>query len=97
MVAVLEQKGEGLIDWLGINHMVIIQHQDEAVRNGGDFIEQGCQNRFDGGWLRGLEHSQRPRSNIFGAIVCKAATRYVRKRAGSLSPSSSDSQAILEG
>src|SRR4030042_1358736 len=30
---------------------------------------------------------------IFAAIVCKAATRYVRKRVGSLSPSSSDSQA----
>ena len=31
-------------------------------------------------------------SNV-GAIVCNAATRYVRKRVGSLSPSSSDSQA----
>src|SRR5947209_9097394 len=29
-----------------------------------------------------------------GAIVCKAATRYVRKRVGSFSPSSSDSQAV---
>jgi len=28
--------------------MVIIQHQDEAVRNGGDFNEQDCQNRFGG-------------------------------------------------
>src|SRR2546421_10278947 len=28
-----------------------------------------------------------------GAMVCKAATRYVRKRMGSLSPASSESQA----
>ncbi len=34
------------------------------VRDGGDFIEQGCQNRFDWRWLRGLEHSQHPFSNI---------------------------------
>src|SRR5207253_5801985 len=30
---------------------------------------------------------------MLGAIVCKAAMRYIRKRVGSLSPSSSDSQA----
>src|SRR5258707_6000876 len=30
---------------------------------------------------------------MLGAIVCKAATRYVRKSVGSLSPLSSDSQA----
>src|SRR4030042_5301844 len=32
-------------------------------------------------------------SPIFVAIVCNAAIKYVRKRVGSLSPSSSDSQA----
>src|SRR6266516_2452706 len=31
---------------------------------------------------------------MVGAIVCKAATRYARNRAGSFSPSSSDSQAV---
>ena len=43
---VLEQKDKGLINRLGINHMVVIQDQDEIVRDGGDFIEQGRQNRF---------------------------------------------------
>ena len=43
---VLEQKGKGFVNRFGINHMVVIQDQDEAVRNGGDFIEQGRQNRF---------------------------------------------------
>ena len=34
------------------------------IRNGGDFIEQGCQNRFGWRWLRRLEHSQHPFSNL---------------------------------
>ena len=44
--------------------MVIVQDQDEMIRDGGDFIEQGCQNRFGGRWLRGLERAQHPFSNI---------------------------------
>ena len=44
--------------------MVIIQHEDEIVRDGGNFIEQGCQDRFGGRRLRGLERSQHPFSNI---------------------------------
>ena len=61
---VFEQKGEGFVNRFGINQMVVVQDKDEIVREGGDFIEQGCQNRF--GWrrLRGLEHSQHPFSNI---------------------------------
>ena len=61
---VFDEESQGLIYRFGINHMVIIQDQDEIVRDGGDFIEQGCQNRFGGRWLRGLEHSQHPCSNI---------------------------------
>ena len=61
---VLEQKGEGIVNRFGINHMVVVQDKDEMVRDGGDFIEQGCQNRFDWRWLRGLENSQHPFSNI---------------------------------
>ena len=61
---VLEQKGEDLVNRFGINHMVVIQDKDEIVRDGGDFIEQGCQNRFGRRWLRGLEHTQHPSPNI---------------------------------
>ena len=43
---VLEQKGEGIVNRFGINHMVVVQDKDEIVRDGGDFIEQGCQNRL---------------------------------------------------
>ena len=61
---VLEQKGEGLVNRVGVYHVVVVKDEDESVRDGGDFIEQGCQNRLGGGWLRGLEHSQRPCPNI---------------------------------
>ena len=60
----LEQKGEDVVNRFGINHMVVVQDKDEMIRDGGDFIEQGCQNRFDWRWLRGLENSQHPFSNI---------------------------------
>ena len=43
---VLEQKGEGFVNRFGINHMIVVQDKDEIVRGGGDFIEQGCQNRL---------------------------------------------------
>ncbi len=54
----LEQIGEGMVDWLGIDHVVIIKNEDKIVRNGGNFIEKSGQDRL--GWwrLRGLEHSQ---------------------------------------
>ena len=61
---VLEQKGEGMVNRFGIDHVVVVQDEDEIVRDGGDFIEQGRQNRFGWRWLRGLEHTQHPFSNI---------------------------------
>ena len=36
----LEQKGEGLVDRFGVNHVVVVKDEDEIVRDGGDFIEQ---------------------------------------------------------
>ena len=50
---VLEQKGEGMVNRLGIDHVVVVEDEDELVREGGDLIEQGRQDRFGRGWLRG--------------------------------------------
>ena len=61
---VLEQKGEGIVNRSGIDHVVVVEDEDEIVRDGGDFIEQGRQDRFGRRWLRGLEHTQHPFSNI---------------------------------
>lgn len=41
---VLDQKGEGIVNRLGLNHVVVVQDEDEIVRDGGDFIEQSNQN-----------------------------------------------------
>src|SRR3972149_1513065 len=62
----LEQKGEGIVNRFGINNMVVVKDEDEIVRDGGDFIEQGRQNRFGWRWLRlrSVEHTQHPFSNI---------------------------------
>jgi len=49
---VLEQKGEGMVNGFGINHVVVVKDEDEILRDGGDFIEQGCQNRSNWRGLR---------------------------------------------
>ena len=61
---VLEQKGKGIVNWFGINSVIVVQDEDEIVRDSGDFIEQGSQNRFGGRRLRGLERRQYLFSNI---------------------------------
>src|SRR3712207_5107214 len=59
-----EQKGEGRVNRSGVNHMVVVQDEDERVRNGGDLIEQGGQDRCDWWWLRRLERAQHVGSDI---------------------------------
>ena len=61
----LEQEGENVVDQFGVDHVVVVQDEDEITWEGGNFIEQGRQNRFDGWRLRGLEHTQHPCSNIW--------------------------------
>ena len=60
---VFDQKGEGLVDRFGINHVVVVKHEDEALRDGGEFVDQGRQQRFGRRRLRGLERSQHTRAN----------------------------------
>ncbi len=78
----------------GVDHVVVVKDQDEMIGDGGDLIKQRGQQCFSWRW-RGLERAATP-APIVGAIVCNEATRYARKRVGSLSPSSSDSQATLK-
>ena len=60
----LEKKDDGIVNRFGIKNVVVIKDEDEIIRDCGDFIEQGRQNRFDWWWLRGLENSQHPFSNL---------------------------------
>src|SRR5438876_11205009 len=59
----IEQKGEGMVNRFGINHVVVVKDKDEMVFYGGQVIEQGRQNRRGWRWLGGLEHTQHPFSN----------------------------------
>src|SRR3712207_8935810 len=43
--------------------VVVVQDEDELVREGGDVIEQGRHDRVDGRWLRRLQHTQYTLSN----------------------------------
>jgi hypothetical protein len=61
---VLEQKGEGVVDRSGINDVVVVEDEDEIVRGGGDFVEQGRQDRLGRRRLRGLERTQHPFPDI---------------------------------
>jgi len=41
---VLKQKGDCIIYWFGIKNVIVVKDKDEIVRDGDDFIDQGCQN-----------------------------------------------------
>ena len=60
---VLQQEGESLVDGTRVDRVVVVQHQDQAVWQGGDVVEHGRQDRL--GWrrLRGLERGQRALSH----------------------------------
>jgi hypothetical protein len=62
---VLEHKGEGIVNRSGINDVVVIENEKEIVLDGVNLVEQGRQNRFGWWWLRGLEHTQHPFSNVW--------------------------------
>src|SRR5829696_2069990 len=61
---VLQQKGEGIVNHSGVNNVIVVEDEDEIVRDGAYFIEQGRQNRFGWRWLRGLERTQHAFSDI---------------------------------
>jgi hypothetical protein len=61
---VLEQEGEGIVNGSGIDEVVVVEDDNEIVRDGVNFVEQGCQDSFGRRWLGGLERAQHPFSDI---------------------------------
>jgi len=57
----IEQKGEGIVnggrrvDRLSINNVVVVQDEGKVVREWGNLIESGNQNRFNG-WEQTSAH-----------------------------------------
>ena len=80
--------------------MVVIQDEQEIVRDGGDFIEQGHEDRFGWWWLRGSEQTQNTFSNVWGDGLqsgeevshkaCGVLILFVQRKPGGRSPASGD-------
>ena len=89
---VFDQKGEGLVDRFGINHVVVVKHEDEALRDGGEFVDQGRQQRFGRRRLRGFERSQHTRAKArrnclqgrdeIGQKACEVVIPFVQRQPG---------------
>ena len=47
---VLDEEGQGLVNRFGIDQVVVVKDENEIVGDGGNFVEQGSQHRFD--WRR---------------------------------------------
>jgi hypothetical protein len=56
--------------------VVVVEDEDEIIRDGGDFVDQRDQYGFDGWRLRRLEHSQRTRSNIRSVGFWRSASAW---------------------
>ena len=91
---VLKQKGHGTVNRFGIKNVVVVKDEDEAVREGGELVDQGRQQRF--GWrrlrLRSMERSQHPCSNILhnrlqsrdevGQKACEVVIPFLQRQPG---------------
>ena len=60
----LQQKRESLVHRFGVDDMVVVEDEDDTVRESRDLVEQGRQHRFDRWRLGRLEHAQHPFPNI---------------------------------
>ena len=52
---VVEQESQNIVNLGGINDVIIVQDDDEILRDRGDVIDKGCQNRISGRGLRGVK------------------------------------------
>jgi hypothetical protein len=59
-----EQKGEGVVDGLGFNEVVIIKDKDNPIGQGGNLVDQGSQDSLGRWRLRGFECAQRAFSDV---------------------------------
>ena len=61
---VIDQKGDGVVNPLVVHQIIIIEYEDQIVREEVDFIEQRRENRFDRWQGRGSEYLHHPLSNL---------------------------------
>ena len=58
-----EQKDESVVDRFGINQVIVVKNENKILRDGGNFVDQGRQERLGGRRLGGLQRSQHTRSD----------------------------------
>ena len=91
----IDKEGQRLVDRRGLDHVIIVEDEHRIAQRG-EIVQQRRQQHI--GWRRLRPTCSAPNvaSPTVGAMVCKAAMKYARKRGRSLSSLSSDSHATLE-
>src|SRR5262249_31959937 len=82
---VLDQKGEGIVNRFRIDNVVVVKDEGKVIRQGGDFIEQRCQDRFGRCRLRRLQRTRQPLSNT-GANRLQGSSEVSQKACGVVIP-----------
>jgi hypothetical protein len=67
-------KGEGLVNWLGFDDVIVVEDNDKVVWEARNFIEQVGQNRLGADFPRRLKHGRFPCPTL-PSMVCRAATK----------------------
>ena len=57
---VFEQKGESVVNGLGLDQVIVVQDEDNRSRDGRDVVDKGGKDGFGRRWLRRLKRAQRP-------------------------------------
>jgi hypothetical protein len=60
-----KQKGKDIVNRRGMNHVIVVNKENNFVLDSGDFIDQYRGNRLHRWRLRGLEHTYYFASNIY--------------------------------
>jgi hypothetical protein len=66
---VFEQKGEGVVDGLGFDEVVVVEDEDKPIGDGGDIVDQRSQDSLGRRQLRGLKHTQRSLPDVAGRFL----------------------------
>ncbi len=51
-----QDESQGFVDLYGLDHVVVVENQDEVLPECSDIVDQRGQHGFDRRWLRSLAH-----------------------------------------
>ena len=73
----LEQKGERAVDRRSVDQMIVVEHEHKVIGQGGEIIEQGREDRFQGRQLGSVERA-RDRLTNWRFVCCRRPKRLQR-------------------